>query len=279
MDDEDTVRLPEPATAAAAAGETIWCAAGDRMLSFTATGEERLDVAALNGLRSLGADGDSVVAALDPGVVVWLDLESARERERVPLGGEIDLVSGDQRVWALDRRAGRAWRLDGPGTTGRALALGPVDRAAAEGDRLWWTSREDSLLRTGEQEIDLGVDAARRGGMVACAGSIWVGAPGALLRVGAWAGQLGRPIEAPGGPVAHLACAGGAIVGGPVDSGLIVLDPAVDAGVRRLDVEVGDELAFLVATQAIVWAFPSGSAEARLVRVRPGSPSPASGGA
>lgn len=278
MDDVDTVRLPGPAIAAAAAGETVWCAAGDRLLSYSATGEERFDTAAPEGLRSLGAGGDGIAATLDTGVIVWFDPETGETRKRASLAGEIDLVSGDQHMWAVDREAGRGWRLDGPGMTGRALALGPVDRAAAEGDRLWWTSREDTLLRGGDRQIDLGVEAAQRGGMAACAGSIWIGARGALVRVGAWAAELGRPIEAPGGPVPHLACSGGAIVGGPAESGLIVLDPSVDAGVRRVDVDVGGELAFLIATQDLVWAFPTGAAEARQVRIHPGSPGPASGG-
>jgi hypothetical protein len=76
-------------------------------------------------------------------------------------------------------------------------------------------------------------------------------------------------VEAPEGPVPHLACAGGILVGGSGRHGLFVLNPSIDVGVRHLDVELGGELDFLVATRSIAWAFPAGRPEARLVPLRP----------
>jgi hypothetical protein len=105
--------------------------------------------------------------------------------------------------------------------------------------------------------------------MVVCSSSVWVSAPGILLRVGTWAGELGMPISASERSVPFLVCAGGAIVGGPDQGGLFVLDPLIDANIRHRDVGLGDELDFLIATESNVWAIPQGLSEARIVAVRP----------
>ena len=76
-------------------------------------------------------------------------------------------------------------------------------------------------------------------------------------------------MAAPLGPVPFLACAGGALVGGG-GQGLFVIDPSVDADFRLVDADLGGDLAFLVATRALVWAIPAGRSEARIVTVREG---------
>ena len=117
--------------------------------------------------------------------------------------------------------------------------------------------------------VNLEVLADERGAITVCAGAVWISVPGALLRVGAWSGELGPALPAPEGPVPFLACAGGVLVGASGRAGLLVLDPSIDADVRHLEVDLGGDLIGLEASTATAWAFPAGRPEARLVPVRP----------
>jgi hypothetical protein len=268
-DEVSTLALPGPVYAAASDGATVWCAAAGRLLAYEPDGAVLLEAPEPAGLRALAAAPGVVVAVVEPGIVAWLDPGTGGERLRRPLGGELTVVAGGNAVWALDRASGRAWRQADVGVLTEPVRLGDVDWLAPQGDRLWWTSRHDSLLRGGTRPVDLGVGPEGRGGMTVCAGSVWVSVRGALLRVGAWAAELGPPVEAPEGPVPHLACGGGVLAGGSGRHGLFLLDPSIDAGVRHLDIDLGGELDFLVATRSIAWAIPAGRAEARLVAFRP----------
>jgi hypothetical protein len=269
MGQVERVVLPAPAAAAAGAA-VVWCAAGGRLLAFEAGGASLLDLAAPTGLRSLAAADGVLAAALATGAVLWLDPGNGGVLERASLGGEPELVAGGGAIWALDRGSARAWRLAAPGVLSGPVFVPGCERLAPWGTRIWWTSREDSLLRGGERPVDLGVGPGGRGGMVVCGGSVWLSVSGGLLRVGAWAGEPGPPLAAPAGPVEHLACADGILLGGSGPRGLLALDPSVDADARLLDAELGGELGFLVATRSRAWAFPAGRAEARIVPVRPG---------
>jgi hypothetical protein len=270
MPEPRTVQLPAPPSAVAAGETTVWCVVGSRLLSFEAAGSPVRNVPAPEGVSSLAAAGEVLAAAGPPGVITWLDPREDSVGARLSVGGEPELLAGGGAVWAYDRSSGRARRLVGEGAATEPVAVPDADRIAVDGERVWWTSREDTLLHGGDRTVDVGVGPDERGGLVACGGSVWVSAPDALLRVGAWAAELGPPLSAPEGPVEHLACAGGILVGGSGRRGLFVLDPSVDADVRHLDVDLGGDLAHLVATRAVAWAFPSGRAEARLVSVRLG---------
>jgi hypothetical protein len=264
------VALPGRAVGAATDGATVWCAAGGRLLAFEAAGSPLLDVPAPPRLRGLAAGPDVVVAALEPGLLVWLDPGSASEQLRHPVGGQPELAAGGGTVWALDRRSGRAWRLAGVGAVSEPLCLPSVDRIAADGERIWWTSRDDTLLRGGARPVDIGVGAGERGGMVACAGAVILSVADGLLLVSAWSAEVGPTLTAPEGPGAFLACGDGVLVGASGRRGLFLLDPSVDADVRHFDLDLGGDLDFLVATRSVAWALPAGRAEARLVTVRPG---------
>ena len=265
-----TVPLPGPVLAAAADGATVWCAAAGRLLTFSAAGSLTTDVPAPGGLRSLAAAGGQLAMATEPGVVSWLEPRDATARTSLPVGRQAVLVAGGGAIWVFDRATQRARRLAGVGTLAELVTLPGADRIAADGTRLWWTAREDTLLRGGSQPVDLRVGPGERGGLAACAGSIWCSIAGGLLRVGGWAAELGPPLEAPEGPVDHLCCADGILVGGSGRSGLFCLDPRIDADVRHLDVDLGGPLDHLVATHAVVWAFAAGRSEATLVAVRAG---------
>jgi hypothetical protein len=245
--------LPGVARAAAAGAAAVWCAIGDRLLAYSPEGEPRGEAPAPEGLLGLAAAGGTLAAALEPGLVAWLDPESGRERSRAPVGGEPEVGAGGGAIWVVDRASGRARRLADEGVLGEPVEVGPVDRFAPDGERLWWTSRDDTLLRGGPQPVELG----GRGPLVACAGSVWVSAGERLVRIGGWDGQPGLPLEAP--PAEALACADGVLVGTR-----FVLDPSIDAGVREIEALEGR----LVATAEVAWAFSRERPEATLLRVR-----------
>jgi hypothetical protein len=265
------IPLPGPARAAAAAGRRVWCSAGGRLVAFDAAGSLLAEAAEPGGLRALASGGSVVGAALQDGVVLWLDPADGTEQQRVPVGGDATVVAGGGAVWVVDRVSARAWHLGEPGVLGDPVTLPGFDGVASDGERIWWTTRDDTLLTDGERRVDLGVGPDERGGMTACSGAVWVSSPGGLVRVGAWAAERSPPLSAPEGPVPFLACADGALVGGSGRRGLFVLDPLVDADVRHLDVDLGGDLAFLVAAETMAWAIPAGIPEARLVAIRPQS--------
>jgi hypothetical protein len=270
MNGVDVLALPGPADAAAADGATVWCSASGRLVAYEAGGGTRLEVPAPGELSSLAAVEGILVGAVPPGVVVWLDPSDGSIRARLPVGGESEVLAGGGAVWAFDRRSGRAWPLMAEGVAGEPVSLPAVERLAADETRLWWTSPEDTLLHGGERPVELEVGPGERGDLAACSNSIWVSVANGLLRVGAWAAELGPPLAAPEGPVGFLECADGILVGASGRHGLFVLDPAIDAAVRHIDVDLGGELDHLVTTRSVVWAFPAHTAEARLVHVRPG---------
>jgi hypothetical protein len=239
------------------------------LLAYEPGGSPLLEAPQPAGLLALAAAPDVVAAALEPGIVAWLDPDDGTERLRHPVGGDLFVAGGGDSVWALDRRSQRAWRLTGVGVLAEPVSVAGVDQFVPQGNRLWWTSREDTLLQGGPRPVDLGVGSDTRGGMTVCAGSVWISISGGLLRVGAWDAEPGPLLEAPEGPVRHLACADGILAGGSGRQGLFVLDPSIDAGVRHLPVDVGGELDFLVASHSVIWAVPAGRPEARLVAVRP----------
>ncbi len=245
--------LPGVARAAAAGTASVWCAIGDRLLAYSPDGEPRAQAPAPEGLLGLAAAGGMLAVALEPGLVAWLDPESGRELARAPAGAEPEVGAGGDAIWVVDHASGRARPLAAEGLLGEPVDVSGVDRFAPDGERLWWTSRYDTLLRGGPQPVELG----GRGPLVVCAGSVWVSVAERLVRVGVWQGEAGPPLEAP--PAGELACAGGILVGTR-----FVLNPSVDAGVRPIDALEGR----LVATREVAWAFSRERPEATLLRVR-----------
>jgi hypothetical protein len=267
MTSSRTVALPAAATAATADAAAVWCVSADRLLAFDAAGSQRWDVAAPAGVGTLAAAGGTLVAAL-PGMIAWLDQKDGSIRARTPVGGEPEVLAGGGAIWAFDPKTARAWRLADEGL-GRPATLAGADRLAADGERIWWTSHEDTLLRGGDRPVELDVGASEHGAIVACSNLVWVSIAGGLLRVSAWAAELAGTTAAPESPVDYLCCADGILAGGSGRQGLFCLDPSVDAGVRRLDVDLGG-LSHLVGTDGVVWCFAADRGEATLVNVRPG---------
>lgn len=271
------VGLPGAARAVAASGAAVWCAVDDVLYRFDAGGTLKDETPAPTGLRSLAVHGGQLVAAGEPGLVRWLPTvgtEAASDQPPVrvarQVGPQPDVIAGGGAVWVIERGFGRVHRVTEGGALVDPGMVPNADRLAADGARLWWTSREDTLLRGGAQPVDLMLAPSERGDLVACSGSVWCSVAEGLLRVDAWSAGLGGRLPAPEGPVDHLACADGILVGGSGRRGLFRLDPRVDADVQPLTVDLGGPLKHLVATHSVAWAFPAGRDEAVLVVVRGG---------
>ncbi|MEV1179436.1 hypothetical protein, partial [Nonomuraea sp. NPDC049784] len=246
------IELPSPVRAAASDGTSVWCVSTGGVRAYTTSGTplDADDGGELPELRSLAAVPGTVAGtagmpgALAGTVVVPRTFAAAPPVDSLPQGtlagtsadrvywldqGGVPVASarfegrvlaGGGEIWAVG--AGQARRLIGPGHLGEPAALPGLDLCAIEGERLWWTSKRDTLLRGGPKEVDLGT--LERGGMVVCAGSLWISVAGGLLRVSAWSGEPRRFVGAPAGPVPFLVCANGVLAGGGRD--LFALAPA-----------------------------------------------------
>lgn len=250
-------------------GHRVWCLAGARLAAFEPDGALAVDRDGCDVLRTVAAGPDGLVAVTEPGILVWLDGSTGDDVVRRAVGGDVSLVGGRDGLFVVDVASERAWPVTAPGTLGTPVPVPGVDRAAAARGSLWWTSRADTVLRSQGMDVELGVLAGRRGGIVGCAGSVWVSGDHCLLRVGAWGGDTSPPLPAPFGPVGHLACGDGRVLGGSRE-GLFVLDPSIDADVRRLDLdfELDDDPAAVVATKTAAWVFPSTEPLVRVVPYR-----------
>ncbi|MBE1581821.1 hypothetical protein ACFPOI_26565 [Nonomuraea angiospora] len=174
-----------------------------------------------------------------------------------PFDGRV--LAGGGEIWAVG--AERARRLTAPGDLGEPVELPGLDRCAVEGERLWWTSKRDTLVRGGPREVDLWT--RERGGMTVCAGSLWISVAGGLERVSAWSGEPRRFVKLPKGPVPFLVCANGVLAGGERD--LFVLDPAAGAAARVIRLGLKTRLAMVVAAGKHIWAFPADRPQALIV--------------
>jgi hypothetical protein len=261
--------LPGPVRAATTNGSTVWCAVGDQLLTFTESGAAIAQGRGAGNLRSLAAGDGRLLATTESAVMEWF--EAGETMSRLPFSPVSDavLAQGGGAVWLWDRAAGQARQLAPEIGSAAELAVPEADRIAPDGTQLWWTSRTDTLLRNGSATVDLQVASSARGGLVVCAGSVWCSVADGLLRVNAWSAELGQRMAAPEGPVDHLACAGGILVGGSGRQGLFVINPSTDVDIQHVDVDFGGPLEHLVATRSVVWGFAGGS-EATLVAVRPG---------
>lgn len=263
------VDLPSLCDAAAATDDTVWAAAGGRLLAFEAAGTLRLDLP-LSGVRSLGASGSHLAAILDDKVMVWLHPRNGREEGRRPVGQTAVLVSGGGAVWVIDEASGEGLRLGEPGQLLERVPMSGVDRAAADGDRLWWMSRADTKLRDGSREVDVSVRPGERGGLTVCANSVWLSVSRGFVRVGTWDAAMGPIVPTSTGLLPFLTCGSGVLVGGSSTDGLVILDPSADADVRRLDIDVDGDMGILVATRATAWVFSARHSKAWLVPFRAG---------
>ncbi|MEV0389293.1 hypothetical protein [Nonomuraea sp. NPDC050643] len=251
---EDGARLPELWSLAAVPG-TVTGAGVPGMLAETVMMPRSFaGTSPVHMLRDSLPEGTLAGASRDR--VYWLG-PSGVPLASVPFEGRV--LAGGGEIWAVG--ADRACRLAEPGRLHEPVELPDLDLCAVEGERLWWTSKRDTVLRGGPREVDLG--RRERGGMAVCAGSLWVSVTGGLLRVSAWSGEPRRFVGAPEGPVPYLACAHGVLAGGLRD--LFTLAPATGADARLVRLGLQTPLALMIAAGKHLWAFPADRPQALII--------------
>lgn len=254
---------------AAAGGDTARCVAGGRLLSFSSSGEADLDVPMTQAVTQLACTRELLVAVAENHRLVWLDPATGRLLAERAAGDTPRLVAGGGAIWAVDPSTSRVWRIREQGVLDAPRIAPGIDQAAADGDRLWWTSRHDTELRDFTRTESIGHGAGERGAMVVCSNAVWISVRNGLCRIGAWDAKRGLDMAAPHGPVPFLVCAQGALVGASASGEYFALDPRIDADVRALHgVAPMGPLGHVIAVNEAVWAFPSGKNEAHLIRIR-----------
>ena len=108
------------------------------------------------------------------------------------------------------------------------------------------------------------------GGLTVCANSVWLSVSRGFVRVGTWNAVKGPLVPASTGLLPFLTCGSGVLVGGSSTDGLVILDPSIDADVRRLEIDAKGEMGMLVATRVMAWVFWMHHPEAVLVPFRAG---------
>ena len=258
-----TVALGGVARAATWDGQRVWALVDDTLAAFEPGGGQVVRRRGPSAVSSLAAGPEGLVAAAG-GMVVWLDGVTGDDVAQRAAGGEVVVVGGHEGVFVVDRASERAWPATGPGTLGPPAPVPGVAHATVARGAVWWTSGHDSAVRGNGMEVELPVPLGAA--LTGCAGSVWVAAEGALLRVGAWGGDTSPPMPAPFTP-SVLACGDGRLVGASA-AGVFVLDPSADADVRRLDVDLDEEPGVLVATGTAAWLFSAHSPSALVVPYR-----------
>ncbi|MEV7013076.1 hypothetical protein [Streptosporangium sp. NPDC051022] len=275
MDGPVTIPLPGPALAAASDGTTVWCAAAGLLTAYDPYGTPLRSVPldATDDLTGLAAAPGLLACAYGAGTVRWLDPVTGQPIGGLPFGGSLEIVAGATRggtggvLWVVDRNSDRVWRASEPGVVSEPLTLPALDGYVPDDERLWWTARDDTFLRGGSTIVDLKTGASARGGMAVCAGSVWIGARGALLRVGAWAAVPGPPLplppppDPPGSPVPPQASPAppsgspASVSGSPVPPPTSPVPPA-DSPVPLSASSSGERVALLACVGGVLVGWP-----------------------
>jgi outer membrane protein assembly factor BamB len=237
----------------------IWIADADShsLVCLTAAEGKQVAEISLEGAPvSMATAGGMVAAGLASGTVVAFDGESGAELWRRPGPAGARLKGEGNYIWA-GAGDSLAW-FDRSGAGGRTAASGM--RAFAPGaDGVFWLSRDGVLSAysvAGSGTRTLALPAASGGGaMAACANAIWVSVNNGLLLVEQYAMELRTTLAAPEGPVPHLICADGKLIGGLI--GVFVLNPMTDARVHPLAVKPESPLRAIAANSSMVWALES----------------------
>ena len=240
----------------------IWIADRDSrsLVCFAAAdGKQVRQISLAESPVALAAAEGFIAAGLASGAVVAFDAETGAELWKRTVGpGAVQLKGGPDRIWAAEREGGVLVSFDRAGAGSRVQAAHVQAFAALPGGVVW-LSRDGVLaahnvLESSPRTLPLG-QGATAGGLAACANAVWVSIEKALLLVDQYEFQLRSTLAAPEGPVPHLICADGKLVGGL--NGVFVLNPMTDARVHPLPVQPASPLSGIAATSELVWALES----------------------
>jgi hypothetical protein len=256
-----TVRLPLASPVAMQGTErSIWVADRDSrsLVSFAAADATQLRKISLGEAPvAMACAKDFVAAGLASGSVVGFDAETGAEIWRRSLAA-MQLRSGPDCIWAAERDRDELVSFDRSGASTRVRAEN-VQAFAALPTGVMWLSRDGVLaghnvLERSPRTLPLpqGVTA---GALAACANAVWVSIENGLLLVDQYEFQLRSKLTAPEGPVPHLLCADGKLIGGL--NGVFVLNPITDARVHPLPVQPQSPLTGIAANADLIWCLES----------------------
>jgi len=214
---------------------------------------------------SAAAAGGGLLVVVDhDGTVIGVDTTAMRIAHRAQtLGADHDVAVHGMEGWVASRD--RLIALGPDGQVPGSRTDGPA-KLAADDHGLWWMVKGTAALRNGDRTIDV-PGAADASAMVACAGLVWLSTPDGLVWVRSRAAEVGGVMRSPVGPVRTLSCVSGVLVGGDSWDELIVMNPAADAGVRRVDFDRYGSISAIAGARGIAWVLDASSGVADLIAV------------
>lgn len=237
----------------------IWIADRDShsLVCFTAAEGKQVAQISIEGSPvALAAAEGFIAAGLDSGLVIAFDGETRAELWRRPAPPGAQLKGAAEYICAGAGDA-LAW-FDRTGEGGRIVA-GGMHAFTPGTDSVYWLSGDGVLSAYSVSESSTRTLAlppgAGGGAMTACANAVWVSLADALLLVEQYALKVRATLAAPEGPVPHLICADGKLIGGL--NGVFVLNPMADNRVHPLAVKPESALRAIAANSSMVWALES----------------------
>ena len=232
-------------------------------------------VAGKIGLESAPLDitwaGGILAFALEGGGVAAHDAASGRPlwRAATAAAGSLRLSSGPDCIWAWEPGGVKAWAFDLGGGVVR-YTLWPIASLAAVSSAAYILGADGRLgyQEAGQPLSDAEPLKARSsswGAMAACANALWVSAANSLILVDRRTLAIRATLAAPEGPVPHLVCDDGRLMGGLHSA--FLFDPAADGKVRPLDVHSRSSWRAIAATSSCLWLLETGEASVQILEV------------
>jgi len=207
---------------------------------------------------ALAAADGFVAAGFTSGIIAGYDPKSGSQLWRGAVGsGDLEMKSGTEHVWAAERGGGVVIAYDRSGTGSRVPTEG-MQHFAPGAEGVFWLSQEKVLVHSptqGERRTSPLPDDSIAGSMVACANAVWLSIPGGLLLLDQYSLQVRTTLKTPEGPVLHLMCCDGKLIGG--SRGVFVLNPMSDSMAHALPIQPASPLRAIAAVPAKVWALES----------------------
>ena len=253
-----TVDLTERVPLALAGGaRSIWVTgAGILQHRDPETGQVRAETGAAIEAPTAAVSAAGVLVVAEPdGALTVFSQNTLDEVHRLPAStGGVLLAGDDQRIWAANPGAKRIHEFR-PGSRSVVQRLGRPLAGLAAGDHgLWWIERGGTRVHNESRGVDLPFAADDHVAMTACGGSIWLRAGNELAWIREWAGQFGGMLQLPTTENSgRLICASDVLVAGDRFDAVLVLNPAADSDLRRLETEVTGPIAAMAGALGTLW--------------------------
>lgn len=256
-----------------AGGGSVWIAgaasksavrydpASARVLGKISLESAPLDITWAGGILAFALEGGDVVAHdAASGRLLWRGATAA---------GPLRISGAPDCIWAWEPGSAKAWAFDLAGGVVR-YRLWPIASLAAVSNAAYFLGADGRLgyQEAGQplsQAEPLKARASSWGAVVACANALWVSAAGSLILIDRRTLAIRATLAAPEGPVPHLVCDEGRLMGGLHSA--FLFDPAADAKVRPLDVHSKSSWRAIAAASSCLWLLETGEASVQILEV------------